>query len=251
MYFDTLSYHRAGGTKTMADPARKRLTREESRAQTRERLMDAAFDLFAREGIEATSIDHIAEAAGYSRGAFYSNFETREEILFAVAERELEKNTAGMRELAALGGTPAERLAHIRRFAIEIPTRHEECQFYLELEAYGMRHPEARARVADFTRRDREASIAYMEALLAEGGVGPEAPSAELMVGSFISLAQGLTMRHIVEGDAFPFSMVEESLKVYFDAVVDRYVRPALERASSTSSNRPSRAGVASTKRTR
>src|SRR5699024_4264666 len=58
------------------------------RQQTRERLMDAAYELFAEEGIHATSIEAIAEAAGFTRGAFYSNFASKEELFFALADRE-------------------------------------------------------------------------------------------------------------------------------------------------------------------
>lgn len=58
------------------------------RQQTRERLMDAAYELFAEEGVHATSIEAIAEAAGFTRGAFYSNFASKEELFFALADRE-------------------------------------------------------------------------------------------------------------------------------------------------------------------
>lgn len=50
--------------------------------------MDAAYELFAQEGVHATSIEAIAEAAGFTRGAFYSNFESKNELFFALAERE-------------------------------------------------------------------------------------------------------------------------------------------------------------------
>ncbi len=58
------------------------------RQQTRERLMDAAYELFADEGVHATSIEAVAEAAGFTRGAFYSNFESKNELFFALADRE-------------------------------------------------------------------------------------------------------------------------------------------------------------------
>jgi AcrR family transcriptional regulator len=58
------------------------------RQRTRERLMDAAYELFAAHGVHATPIESIAEAAGFTRGAFYSNFESKTELFFALAERE-------------------------------------------------------------------------------------------------------------------------------------------------------------------
>jgi len=58
------------------------------RRRTRARLLDAAFDVFAEQGVRAASVETIAEAAGFTRGAFYSNFSTKEELFFALMERE-------------------------------------------------------------------------------------------------------------------------------------------------------------------
>lgn len=63
-----------------------RLTRVESQAQTRQKLLDAARDMFSRDGYAATSIDRIADAAGFSKGAVYSNFAGKEAIFLEVLE---------------------------------------------------------------------------------------------------------------------------------------------------------------------
>lgn len=65
-------------------PARVRLSREESRQLTKERLKEAALQEFARTGFGGASIDRIAEAAGYSRGAFYANYESKNDLLLAL-----------------------------------------------------------------------------------------------------------------------------------------------------------------------
>ncbi|MPW23548.1 TetR family transcriptional regulator [Paraburkholderia sp. CNPSo 3157] len=59
---------------------RKRLTREEHREQTRCRLLDAAALSIARKGLAATSVEDIASQAGYTRGAFYSNFDSKSDL---------------------------------------------------------------------------------------------------------------------------------------------------------------------------
>lgn len=61
-------------------PRSTRLTRHESREQTRLHLREAALPEFVRAGIAASSIDKITEAAGYSRGAFYSNYTSKYEL---------------------------------------------------------------------------------------------------------------------------------------------------------------------------
>ena len=74
---------RDAANKEQSVPSRPaRLTREQSRAQTRERLLASAAVVFAREGYAGASVDRIAEEAGYSKGALYSNFASKDELFF-------------------------------------------------------------------------------------------------------------------------------------------------------------------------
>src|SRR6201987_14916 len=67
---------------------RKRLTREESRAQTRATLIAVGRRHFLRDGLGGAVAEKIAEDAGYSRGALYSNFDGKEELFVAVIHEE-------------------------------------------------------------------------------------------------------------------------------------------------------------------
>jgi AcrR family transcriptional regulator len=68
------------------------------RAETRRKLVEAAYDVFMEHGIRDASIELICEAAGFSRGAFYSNFETKEDLFLAVYEREMATRMAEVRK---------------------------------------------------------------------------------------------------------------------------------------------------------
>jgi AcrR family transcriptional regulator len=81
---------------------RIRLKRSESHAQTRERLLVAARQVFARHGFGGASVDMIAAEAGYSKGAIYSNFETKEAILFELLERYAEEQIADFNAIMQL-----------------------------------------------------------------------------------------------------------------------------------------------------
>lgn len=70
---------------------RERLTRKERRRQTREHLLGAARELFIQEGFEATSLAAVADMAGYTRGAFYSNFDDKADLLIEVLRRQQER----------------------------------------------------------------------------------------------------------------------------------------------------------------
>jgi AcrR family transcriptional regulator len=84
-----------------------RLTRAEQQARTRDRLLEAAAAAFAEHGVDGAAIDDIAARAGFSRGAFYSNFSDKTELLVALCDHRL----AAYREeqLPALLAVPAEQ----------------------------------------------------------------------------------------------------------------------------------------------
>src|SRR5258707_14547930 len=88
---------------------RQRLTREQSKDQTRQRLLDAAQAVFMKKGFVAASVEDIAGAAGYTRGAFCSNFRWKNEVFRERLGRERPIMQAGIRcriaKAAARGGT--------------------------------------------------------------------------------------------------------------------------------------------------
>ncbi len=72
----------------------KRLTREEAKEQTRTELLRAARELFGQFGYRRTSLDEIAESAGYSKGAVYSNWSSKEDLFLALLDNEFEGTDA-------------------------------------------------------------------------------------------------------------------------------------------------------------
>lgn len=82
-----------------------RLTREQSQARTRARLLESARELVAKEGYEGASIERIAEEAGYSKGAFYSNFGSKEELFLDLLEQHAGQD---LEELNVLLGSVTE-----------------------------------------------------------------------------------------------------------------------------------------------
>lgn len=70
------------------------------RAATRDRLLDATREVLAREGIQGASVEHICDQAGFTRGAFYSNFSSKDELVLALFDREREVMLGLLREAA-------------------------------------------------------------------------------------------------------------------------------------------------------
>ncbi|MFJ8034374.1 TetR/AcrR family transcriptional regulator [Streptomyces sp. NPDC096032] len=91
----------------------KRVTRR--RVRTRARLLDAAFEVFAVKGFGRVSIEEICEAAGYSRGAFYSNFATLDELFFALYRERADLIASQVAEALAQDGPDLDVPASVDR----------------------------------------------------------------------------------------------------------------------------------------
>ena len=96
--------------------ARKRLTREESKEVTRMRLIEGAERVFIRKGFDDASVDEISETAGYSRGAFYSNFDDKEQVFLAVIDRRRPNVVKAVDDIFQQVSEPAERAAAVREW---------------------------------------------------------------------------------------------------------------------------------------
>jgi AcrR family transcriptional regulator len=86
-----------------------RPTRAEKQAQTRAQLIDAAARVFARRGFQAATVEEIAEHAGYSHGAVYSNFAGKEELFLAVFERYMSLRIDEVAQASEVEGSFPER----------------------------------------------------------------------------------------------------------------------------------------------
>ena len=99
---------------------RQAASRDDAKQQTRAALVAAALELFAEQGLDVPSLDAICDRAGYTRGAFYVHFKTREDILVAVMNQVGEAFLASVFEGLASGASPAPRTRRfhhaVRRF---------------------------------------------------------------------------------------------------------------------------------------
>ncbi len=144
----------------------ERLNRQERKAQTRERLLDAAAEVFAQRGFEAASLDEVAAAAGYTKGAVYSNFAGKTDLVIALLERRIDSQSAGYTQ--RFEGQDLETMAE---GLFDAPERmpDSERQFLVlavEFWLHAMRDERARVLVAEQYERAR---MIVSEFLIASG----------------------------------------------------------------------------------
>jgi AcrR family transcriptional regulator len=96
-----------------------RLTREQSQALTREKLLRSASEVVGRDGYEGASVERIAEEAGYSKGAFYSNFSSKEDVLLQLLEGHAGNDVTDLTELLHDITDPEEVIEAVARWSDE------------------------------------------------------------------------------------------------------------------------------------
>src|SRR6202790_5804415 len=104
----------------MAPGARVRPRQAERTEATRRKLLAAADRIFARDGFEAARLEDIASGAGYTRGAFYANFESKEDIFFALFEEWVRERIESLTNALRRHSNPAEKLAAVRTHYAEL-----------------------------------------------------------------------------------------------------------------------------------
>jgi AcrR family transcriptional regulator len=119
----------------------------EKKAETRRRLLEAATVVFARRGFAAASLDEVAEEAGLTKGAVYSNFENKEDLVFAVLEDNFERRLHDIVDRVDMDASIEEQLHSAGRMLMA-RNREEEWLLPLSFEflTYAARHPEFRTR---------------------------------------------------------------------------------------------------------
>ena len=180
-------------------PKRQRLTRDEKKKQTRQRLIEAAAELFAVKGYEGTAVEELAQHAGYSRGAFYSNFANKQELMKAIINQGFDSDIEEIRRMGALEGVDALAAGYkeLARAFYEDPMN---LLWMLEFQLSAVRHPELRdAYVAEHRKmRDRTRHLLTTH-LKREGYEDPEAYGeyADL----FLVIVSGLGLLKLLYGD--------------------------------------------------
>ena len=166
----------------MSAVAVERWTPQRRRELTRSALVDAAAAVFARRGFDGASLDEIAETAGVTRGAIYKNFEGKEELFFAVFDRQVEQNLAAFGDRFG-GGSAADLYdaAAVAEVWRDVLARDlETFTLHLELRLYALRNPDFRARYAEHLQREHDVVAAFIEEQAAAAGVALTVPAAEL-----------------------------------------------------------------------
>jgi len=180
---------------TDADPERPR----RRRAATVERLLDAALETFAEQGFAASSVEDVCSRGGFTRGAFYSSFRSKDELFAALMHREVERDlarAAGM--LTGLGDEPDPVTAAVDRSLALFRVGRVWTLVTTEYALHAARHPEAAEVLRRYRRQMRDSLVELIAPALAEAGLHLRVPAAELIRAVF-ALHAGMTVLSLTD----------------------------------------------------
>jgi AcrR family transcriptional regulator len=200
-----------------------RMTREQSRANTRERLLAAARSAFARSGFHGASVEEIASEAGFSTGALYSNFDGKEDLFLVLMEREIAEHQREIAEaVRAQASVAARATGGAQQWMTMIDRQPELLLLFMEFWAYGVRDPRMRPKVAERFAQVRQ----VLTQLIADGvrdfDLELEIPAEQLAI-VIDALADGIARQKLADPDAVPDDLMGRALSLLLSAVT----RPA------------------------
>jgi AcrR family transcriptional regulator len=186
---------------------------------TRGRFLQAAEKIFARYGFDAAKLEEIAAEAGYTRGAFYANFDTKEDLFLALLEREISSRIANLRKHVAKQESPSDKLQALRDFWLDMCLDRRWSLLALEFKLFAVRHPEVKTRLIAMHRRLVSSGVDLLQQIM--DGLGRKLPASAHAVGiAFFVLSSGLTMEHMLDRTVMPEETVRKLLLTFFDAMM-------------------------------
>jgi AcrR family transcriptional regulator len=205
------------------------VNRKQKQARTRAKLMHSAARLFCRRGLEQASVDEIATDAGYTKGAFYSNFKSKEELFLAMLDQKFGEHLERIEATLSTDEPPDEAARHAGEdFLRFVGSDPEWERLYLEFVAYAARNDDFRQEVLTRLRAMDEGLERVYARWIEQFGLTPPLPIEEITAIVSI-MADGFVLRQQLDPE------LREELYGTMLAVFMRGLRNlALERAGTS-----------------
>jgi AcrR family transcriptional regulator len=197
------------------------LTPDRRRALTRSHLLEAAAQVFARQGFHGASIDDVARAAGFTKGAVYSNFKNKEDLFLALMDRRSQEQLSvvgnAMTEASSL--TDDERASRFRDLTAGLLWGDRDWQLLvLEFSLYAARNAHAAQRLVEQERREREQLIPLIRGELDRVGTVSPVPLDDL-ASIFLALFRGIALQHVIDPEGADDTLLESAMEFLHDRV--------------------------------
>ncbi len=174
-------------------------TRLERQAHTRAALLQAASQAICERGMDGASIDLIAAEAGYTKGAFYANFSSKEDMFLAILDEKFDAEMARLQAAMSGAGEPiAEARLAAEEFLRYVDHDPDWPRLYQEFATHAARNEPFREALAERHRALRERVAALFERWTAAFGIQSAIPHADVAAMTF-AMADGFLLNRIID----------------------------------------------------
>ncbi len=196
------------------------LTPERRRAMTRQHLLDAAAIVFARKGFHGATLAEVAATAGFSKGAVYSNFKSKDDLFVELLDDRTNRQFAVVTEVLESGSHErAEQFPRIREiFQSDMFWGEDFTTLWLEFVLYARRNPQAKEKLAASVQRSRAQVQELIEHEYAIIGASPSYPTSALAEIS-LALFNGLGIDRLVNPTGVTDEMLDTTLSFLYDSM--------------------------------
>jgi AcrR family transcriptional regulator len=193
-----------------------RLTRKEKQAHTRLCLMEAASRVFTKRGLQQASVDEVAEDAGYTKGAFYANFKSKEELFLAMLDERFAERVEELdRVISGTGGLEEQAREAGSEFSRYVAADPEWQRLFFEFAAYAARNEEFRQELVTRYRTLRERVAELFQRRGDELGLESPISTDQVAMMTF-AMANGFALERLLEPDAVPDDLYGTMLATFF-----------------------------------
>ncbi len=182
---------------------------QERTAVTRDLLLSAAEQSFAQVGYEKAQVEEIAETAGFSKGALYAHFKSKEDLFLALYEKKTASSLAKLRHALNSAPTREEKINAFRSFYIDMSRDKEWALIGLEVKLFVRRYPEVRKKLRQI---EEHAGDSINKALTQLFGNSSRA-AGEALGGIFSAL--------VLESDLQPDALPEKKMRAMLSTIFD------------------------------
>jgi AcrR family transcriptional regulator len=196
---------------------RKRLTREESREQTRQRLLEAASVIIAKKGLPATSVEDITAHAGYTRGAFYSNFKSKTDLFIELLRLDHSNIQQDLQQLLDANLSNEDLQKQLALFYGQCYRDNTSYVLWAEARLHAVRDAKFRHRMNALCLEKRDMIAYFITQFCGRMNMKPPLPAPDLALGS-MALIDGMLYFNMSMPAEMPDSATQAVLSTMFTA---------------------------------
>lgn len=188
-------------------------------------MLESAQEIFARSGFTGASVDQIAEHAGYSKGAVYSNFDSKEALFLELLKNRMSQEMKELRALLSRSASAEEIVSALKQRYSNLEEQISLAMLSSEFQLQAGRRPEFAEPFAALYRDQRKA-IAGLVRLLAQKAGLPMPVNPIEIATSLMAVTHGIALQRAADPKSVPAAAAGRAIEVFLSAVLGQSVLP-------------------------